>query len=279
MTRIEASVQNTEIQVETRFTIRRGDTLSEIAARHHVGLKALQAANPGVNPLRLQIGQSINIPPAPRPLTLLPHTPLDNHVVNEFDRAFKLTQSVESGKQIYAAYQNSDKGIVSYGCIQFTLHSGNLQDVVERFTAASDSSAADTLRKYIPWPQNLESLRHDKQFAQALKTAAHEQPMQAAQIAVAKEKFWDPAQQKAADLGLNSALSKAILFDTNVQGGMNIICKRTNERLSGQTVSEHGYLEVFLNERTKYLESVAPQSINRLDTFWSKLYAGNMPLD
>lgn len=45
------------------YTVRQGDTLSHIAARHGVGLAALRAANPGVSD-RLQIGQRVTVPSA-----------------------------------------------------------------------------------------------------------------------------------------------------------------------------------------------------------------------
>lgn len=46
----------------TKYTIKKGDTLAEIAKAHGITLAALQAANPGVKPESLQIGQVINIP-------------------------------------------------------------------------------------------------------------------------------------------------------------------------------------------------------------------------
>lgn len=49
------------------YTIVRGDSFSAIATRFGVTAKAIQEANPGVDPLRLQIGQKIMVPPpAPR---------------------------------------------------------------------------------------------------------------------------------------------------------------------------------------------------------------------
>lgn len=45
------------------YTVRRGDTLSQIAARQKVGLTALRAANPGISD-RLQIGQRVSVPAA-----------------------------------------------------------------------------------------------------------------------------------------------------------------------------------------------------------------------
>jgi LysM repeat protein len=44
------------------YTIAKGDMLATIAKKNGVTLKALQDANPGLNALRLQIGQKIQIP-------------------------------------------------------------------------------------------------------------------------------------------------------------------------------------------------------------------------
>jgi len=46
--------------------VARGETLSHIARRYGVPLRELQAANPRVNPRRLQIGQRLTVPIAPR---------------------------------------------------------------------------------------------------------------------------------------------------------------------------------------------------------------------
>ena len=44
------------------YTIRAGDTLYLIAQRYNVTVQELIAANPGINPNNLQIGQQICIP-------------------------------------------------------------------------------------------------------------------------------------------------------------------------------------------------------------------------
>ncbi|MCE0488013.1 LysM peptidoglycan-binding domain-containing protein [Ornithinimicrobium sediminis] len=43
-------------------TVRPGDTLSHIAARHGISLSALQSANPGLDPRRLWVGQKVVVP-------------------------------------------------------------------------------------------------------------------------------------------------------------------------------------------------------------------------
>jgi spore germination protein len=52
------------------YTIQAGDTFYKIALRFHISLSSLFAANPGVDPYRLSIGQQIRIPvlgPLPKP--------------------------------------------------------------------------------------------------------------------------------------------------------------------------------------------------------------------
>ena len=44
------------------YTIRRGDTLSEIAERNHTTVAALKRANPGLNPNRIRPGKKIRLP-------------------------------------------------------------------------------------------------------------------------------------------------------------------------------------------------------------------------
>src|SRR5690606_17282025 len=44
------------------YVLRGGDTLSAVASSHGVSLSRLMDANPGVDPLRLQVGQKIRIP-------------------------------------------------------------------------------------------------------------------------------------------------------------------------------------------------------------------------
>jgi LysM repeat protein len=48
--------------VTSEYTIAKGDTLAVIAKKNGVSLSALQAANPGVVPTKLKIGQKLTIP-------------------------------------------------------------------------------------------------------------------------------------------------------------------------------------------------------------------------
>lgn len=46
----------------TEYVVVHGDTLGKIAKRHGLTLKALEAANPGVEPTKLKVGQKLSIP-------------------------------------------------------------------------------------------------------------------------------------------------------------------------------------------------------------------------
>jgi peptidoglycan endopeptidase LytE len=60
----------------TDYKIVKGDTLGTVANHHKITLKALMDANPGVDPVKLQIGQTIHIPaPAPAATTAGATTP------------------------------------------------------------------------------------------------------------------------------------------------------------------------------------------------------------
>lgn len=47
----------------TEYKVVQGDTFSTIAKKFHVSVNALMAANPGTEPTKLQIGQTLHIPP------------------------------------------------------------------------------------------------------------------------------------------------------------------------------------------------------------------------
>ena len=46
----------------SEYVIVKGDSLAKIAKKNGVTLKALQAANPGVVPTKLKVGQKLTLP-------------------------------------------------------------------------------------------------------------------------------------------------------------------------------------------------------------------------
>lgn len=72
------------------YTIRAGDTLFELSQRFNVSVQAIINANPGIDPNRLQIGQTICIP---RPATPMPPCPNGSfYAVRAGDTLFMIGQ-------------------------------------------------------------------------------------------------------------------------------------------------------------------------------------------
>lgn len=135
--------------------------------------------------------------------------------------SFAITSAFEGSG--YAAYQNIDAGIVSYGFLQFTLAAGSLVTVIQRYLAHSDSEIAGRLRAYQERvAQRDPLLRGDNGFREALIAAASEPAMQAAQNSVAIEGFWrQVVEGYLVPRQLVLPLSYALLFDMGVNFGVN----------------------------------------------------------
>ena len=58
----ETAIAATAPGAATEYTIVKGDTLGNLAKKNHISLKALEAANPGIDAAKLKIGQKIQIP-------------------------------------------------------------------------------------------------------------------------------------------------------------------------------------------------------------------------
>ncbi len=122
----------------------------------------------------------------------------------------------------YAAYNNYDSGIISYGLIQFTLAAGTLHVVVEKYLARSNSATANGLRAYTDRIRAADaSLRHDDQLKNLLKHAAEEPAMQSVQNELAISNYWDRLVDGfVTPRGYTLPLTYALLFDISVNFGV-----------------------------------------------------------
>jgi hypothetical protein len=137
--------------------------------------------------------------------------------------AFNITAAFEGSG--YAEYQTTDKGIVSYGRFQFTLLSGNLTTVVQRYLDQSDANAdiARALRvEYLPrLLRRDESLRTDPGLQELLVNAASSAAMQSVQDQLARERFWQRMYElSVVPRNIRTPLAQALFFDISIQHGV-----------------------------------------------------------
>jgi len=121
----------------------------------------------------------------------------------------------------YAAYNNYDAGIISYGLIQFTMAAGSLITVLDKYLATSKTGTSNELRKYMDRIRARdEALRQDKVLKNLLVTAANEPEMRIAQDEVATVNYWDKVVDGyITHRGLKTPLAYALLFDMGVNFG------------------------------------------------------------
>jgi hypothetical protein len=148
-------------------------------------------------------------------------TPVHEDLARVRSLAFMITSAFEGTG--YAAYNNFDAGIVSYGFIQFTLASGSLARVLDVYIRRANSHNAEQLRQFMGRVQQRDaSLRHDVTFRDLLFAAAKEPPMKMAQEQVAEEGYWKQVVEGyILHRDLQMPLSWALLFDMGVNFGVN----------------------------------------------------------
>jgi hypothetical protein len=191
---------------------------------------------------------------------------------------FAITSVFETGtaEGNPAAYQTYDAGIISYGRHQATLSSGNLGRVVQAYVQRSDSPTSQALQQeYLHRLLNNDrGLREDGRLRQLLITAASEPAMHEAQEMIFAQNFYQPSIESAHQYRLQTPLGLACLYDTRIQGGLDIVANRTRDRLGGlpghigkdsNPIREADWLLVFLDEREIRLLRLANQSAARGD--------------
>ncbi|MEP7291552.1 MAG: chitosanase [Chloroflexota bacterium] len=164
------------------------------------------------------------VPPPPKQASTLPHIDPNQPIPDNIERvraaAYNITVGFEGGA--YNTYQNYDAGIVSFGRFGFTLASGSLFSVLDRYLSRATSSVAARLRtQYLDRVRNRDaSLREDTTLRDLLRASSVDVLMQKAQDEIVTELYWNLVQ----DLSINPrnlkfALTNAFFFDMAINHG------------------------------------------------------------
>ena len=154
------------------------------------------------------------------------------------ERALQVTASFEGHGYTHAAGNWDDAGI-TWGVIGFTLRHGSLGEVIRRVHEAHPEIVAEDFgptrsetllealelpaAERVAWADSI-SLTDDKTtlhkpWREAFEAFGARPEVQAAQRAVAEERYAAPARRTAEELGLASELGYALAFDVHVQNG------------------------------------------------------------
>ena len=292
----------------TTYTVRPGDSLSKISGvilgspgrwREIWHLNRTQVPNPNF----VSVGMVLRVPgQGPAPQQPEPSAPETDHEgpasANETQRiAMQITSIMETGSLGgYSALNDYDDGIISFGRHQATLAGGALEALLTRYLGSSNTPHAAALRPFMARVRQKDaSLRSSSSFKDALRAAAADPAMQAAQDAAIIQSHYNPAAAAANGWNVTSPLGVAMLYDTKIQGGMETVLARAQNRVGGKPgqngVTERAFLVAFNAERRARLIELAHarglgtahgkalmSSTYRCDAFDSLLATGNLAL-
>jgi chitosanase len=210
--------------------------------------------------------------------------------------------------QLISLFENSTP-VLQYGYVQnlhdgrgftagragFTTATGDLLDVVQRYTAGVPHNP---LRKYLPRLRQLAHQGSDSTaglggFVRAWKRAAGDPAFQAVQDAVVDDTYYNPAVRRWQALGLHSALSLVVLYDTIIQqgegtdpDGLPAVIDRATAQAGGSPatgIAEGTWLTTFLEVRRETLlnahdpatRAAWRQSVGRVDVLAGLAAQGN----
>lgn len=215
-------------------------------------------------------------------------------------------------EQLTSIFEN-DTIVVQYGYVEalgdgrgytagragFTTGTGDLLDVVQRYT---DAIPGNVLARYLPRLRKLAQTESGSisglgGFVAAWQKAALDPVFRDVQDRVVDDTYYQPAVAHWHALGLQTALSFAVLYDSIIQhgdgddpDGLPALIQRTNTQLGGNPstgVDEHLWLTTFLQVRRDDLANAFDPdtrvewagSVARCDVLHDIADAGNYNLD
>lgn len=166
-----------------------------------------------------------------------------------------------------------DTGHLTYGRTQTTLGSGNLADLIERYTEREDAAFARDLAPFLDRLHDRDlALDDELYFHNLLRAAADDPRMRAAQDAFFDQRYWEPALDAAGDAGIDSALGIAVVYDSRVHGSWGRMRRRTDQAVgSVGEVGERRWISAYVAERRAWLAShsntLLHATVYRMDAF------------
>ena len=198
---------------------------------------------------------------------------------------------------------SADKGGLSYGIHQASETSGSLHAMLKQYDVKGSTFLSeddrktfkDQLGKFNSAGTSYGGTSDDRsKFKSILRKACKDPKMAETQDAYFDAAYYTPALAKAADRGVTSPLGQAMFYDTNIQGGCDVVADRAMEayikkyKLPSTTTKirpedEREYLTIFNEKRRARLaagnSTGMRASVNRADEFEALLDDDNMNLD
>jgi len=218
-------------------------------------------------------------------------TPQQKHVIDCILSIFE-TGKIPTSASYSTCTILADGAGISYGKHQATDRAGSLDKIVKQYIAEGGTHAA----KLQPYVEKLAqngtanttmatAPQWAKDLVNLLKEAGQDPKMQSAQDAVFDENYWNPAVNIAAQVGLKTALSHAVVYDTCIHsgpGGVTTIRNKFPQKSPANGGDEKEWVKAYVAARKGWLlgnsNPLVQRTIYRMETFEKLMAEGNWDL-
>ncbi|WP_008310493.1 C39 family peptidase [Leptolyngbya sp. PCC 6406] len=183
-----------------------------------------------------------------------------------------------------------DLGGLTYGRSQTTINSGNLYLLVKAYCEADGAAFADELLPYLEkLAKKSATLKCDsgssdlREITVILRKAGTDPVMRSTQDNFFDRAYWTPAVNAARNIGIQTALGKAVVYDSFIHGSWGAMRDRTNQ--SHGTVSQIGekaWVQAYIKTRRHWLGNhsnpLLRNTVYRMDAFNQLIQVSNWDL-
>jgi chitosanase len=148
-----------------------------------------------------------------------------------------------------------DTGHLTYGRSQTTLASGNLYLLVRDYCETPGAALASSLQRYLSKLVARDTaLDTDPTFRGLLEEAGQDPVMCACQDRFFDRVYWNVAVQRAANVGLETALGTGVTYDSTVHGSWSALQGLTTQRHGAvAAIGEETWVAGYVAERRAWL--------------------------
>lgn len=177
-----------------------------------------------------------------------------------------------------------DPGGLTYGRSQTTINSGNLTKLLERYCELSSSTIAQNIHGHMPRVKAMDvTLEKNSWFKNLLRAAADEDVMRFVQDAFFDNVYFTPAIKAATALGILTPLGIAVVYDSIVHGGWQIVRQKTvaqsgSVAQAGEKAWISHYVQVRRNWLATHPKKVLHSTVYRMDSLKALIDNGQWDL-
>lgn len=199
-------------------------------------------------------------------------------IVNVFESGMVL------GNYSLVTLLRGDPGHLTFGRTQTTLASGNLYLLIKAYCESAGATFGSRFKRYLGRLASRDTtLDIDKPFRALLRESGSDPIMRDVQDQFFDRVYWKPSIADCSALGITSALSTTVVYDSRIHGSWAFVRARTEQRHgSTAAIGERPWIERYVTERRDWLanhtRTILRATVYRMDAFMQLIDDGSWDL-